>query len=193
MNNAAILVIEFQKTWTDKGLFHRIIKKAYTSGKILPNTKAVLRTARKRALPVIQAPLILDKADPKRYRKTPFPARLLKRFTQGTWKAEFTDGIYENSDIVVQGRCGFDACEGSNLERLLQENGLHTVYVCGFTTDHCVRETMYSLRNKGFHCVLVSDCTATRSPRLQKRIEKEFETISSTQLVINMNSADSRK
>jgi len=182
MDNAAILLIEFQKTWTEKGIFFKIIKKEYSSGNVLSNTKEVVAAARKHNVKVMQAPLILDKTDKERYKKTPFPARLLKRFIKGTWKAEFTDGIYETTDIVVQGRCGFDACEGSDLEQLLKENGIKNVYVCGFTTDHCVKETMNSLISKDFHCVLVSDCTATKNNKLQKKIEKEFEIISSKQL-----------
>ncbi|NOY36308.1 MAG: cysteine hydrolase [Chlorobi bacterium] len=183
MDNTAILLIEFQKTWTEKGIFHKIIRKEYTSGNVLSNTKEVLSVARNQGLKIIQAPLILDKTDKERYKKTPLPARLLKRFTKGTWKADFTDGIYENTDIVVQGRFGFDACKGSNLEQLLKENGIKNVYVCGFTTDHCVKETINSLTDKGFKCILVSDCTATRNHKLQEKIEKELEIISGKQLI----------
>ena len=176
-SNTAILLIEFQKTWTEKGIFYKIIKKEYLSRNVLANTKELIFKARAKGIKVIQAPLILDKADKERYKKTPFPARLLKRFTKGTWKAEFTDGIYEKTDIVVEGRYGFDACRGSNLEQLLEENGIKNVYVCGFTTDHCVKETMNSLISKGFNCIMVSDCTATKNNKLQKKIEAKFETV----------------
>jgi len=184
-NNAAILLIEFQKTWTEKGIFYKIIKKEYLSRNVLENTKELISSARKNGVKIIQAPLILDKADKERYKKTPFPARLLKRFTKGTWKAEFTDGIYEKTDIVVTGRCGFDACEGSNLEKLLKENGIENLYVCGFTTDHCVKETMNSLISKGFNCIMVSDCIATKNNKLQREIEAEFETILSREVISN--------
>ncbi len=182
MDDTAILLIEFQKTWTEKGIFHKIIKKEYMSRNVLCNTKVVLSAARNKGIKVIQAPLIIDKTDKEGYKKSPFPARLLNRFTKGTWKAEFADGIYENKDIIVQGRYGFDACKGSDLEQLLKEHGINNVYVCGFTTDHCVKETMNSLIDKGFNCILVSDCTATKNNKLQKKIEKEFEIISSKQL-----------
>ncbi|GMT45341.1 MAG: hypothetical protein IEMM0006_1173 [bacterium] len=183
MDNSAILLIEFQKTWTEKGIFHKIIRKEYTSKNVLSNTKEVVAAARKQGIKVMQAPLILDKTDKERYKKTPFPARLLKRFTKGTWKAEFTDGVYQDTDIIVRGRYGFDACEGSDMEQLLKENRINTIYVCGFTTDHCVKETMDSLIDKGFHCILVSDCTATKNNKLQKKIEKGFEIISGRQLI----------
>ena len=130
--------------------------------------------------------MILDRADKERYKKTPFPARLFKRFTKGTWKAGFTDGIYDTTDIVVRGRYGFDACEGSDLEQRLEENGVKDVYVCGFTTDHCVKETMNSLIGKGFNCIMVSDCTATKNNKLQKKTEAEFETITSIDIFPNV-------
>lgn len=179
--NTAILLIEFQKTWTEKGIFRKIIKKEYEQRNVLNNTKKLIAEARKEGVTVIQAPLILDKKDVN-YKKTPFPARLLRRFTKGTWKAEFTDGIYEKTDIVVQGRCGFDACEGSDLEQLLKQNKIKTVFVCGFTTDHCVKDTMSSLAGKKFNCIMVSDCTATKNNKLQKKIENKFTVITSDQL-----------
>jgi len=180
--NTAILLIEFQKTWTEKGIFRKIIKKEYEKRNVLRNTKNLISKARKEGVAVIQAPLILDKAD-KNYKKTPFPARLLKRFTKGTWKAEFTDGIYEKTDLVIKGRYGFDATEGSNLEEILRQNNIKTVFVAGFTTDHCVKETMNSLIEKGFECIIVSDCTATKNNKLQKKIENKFTIITSEQLI----------
>ena len=178
----AILLIEFQKTWTEKGIFRKIIKKEYEQRNVLSNMKRLISEARKEGIVVIQAPLILDKSD-ENYKKTPFPARLLKRFTKGTWKAEFTDGVYENTDLVIEGRYGFDATEGSNLEEILRTNNIKTVFVAGFTTDHCVKETMSSLIEKGFECIMVSNCTATKNNKLQKKIENEFTIITSEQLI----------
>ena len=181
-DNTAILLIEFQKTWTEKGIFRKIIKSEYEKRNILSNTENLLLKARKEGVTLIQAPLILDKKD-KNYKKTPFPARLLRRFTKGTWKAEFTDGIYEQTDLVIEGRYGFDATEGSNLEKILRENNIKTVFVAGFTTDHCVKETMNSLIEKGFECIMISDCTATKNNKLQKKIENEFSIITSKNLI----------
>jgi len=185
-DSSAILLIEFQKTWTDKGIFRKIIKKEYEQRNVLSNTKKIISEARKEGITIIQAPLILDKKD-KNYKKTPFPARLLRRFTKGTWKAEFTDGIYENTDLVIEGRYGFDATEGSNLEKILRKNNIKTIFVAGFTTDHCVKETMNSLIDKGFECIMISDCTATKNNKLQKKIESDFTIITSEQLIEKIN------
>ncbi len=178
----AIISIEFQKSWTDKGFFNRLIKKELKRKDVIKKTINLLKFVRENRIRVIQAPLIIDKKD-KNYKKMPFPARLFGQLTKGTWKAEFTEDIYKPSDIVAVGRYGFDATKGSNLEDLLQENNIKTVYVCGFTTDHCVKETMDSLIEKGYKSIMISDCTATRNKKLQSKIEKDFEIISSKQLI----------
>lgn len=178
----AIINIEFQKSWTDKGFFNRLIKKELKRNNVIKNTIDLLNFARENEIKVIQAPLLIDKKD-KNYKKMPFPAKLFGQLTKGTWKAEFTEGIYKQSDIVAVGRYGFDATKGSNLENLLQKNKIQTIYICGFTTDHCVKETMNSLIEKGYKCIMVSDCTATRNKKLQQKIEQEFEIISSTELI----------
>ena len=181
----AILNIEFQKSWTDKGFFFQLIKKELKKKNVVSNTIGLLKSARENNIKIIQAPLIIDKENAN-YKKTPLPARLFKQLTKGTWKSEFTEGIYDKTDLVVKGRCGFDACEGSDLENILAQNNIQTVYVSGFTTDHCVKETMNSLINKGYKCILVSDCTASRSQKLQKKIEQQFEIISSIALIQKM-------
>ncbi len=181
--NTAFLLIEFQKTWTEKGFLHRLIRKEYTSRNVLKNTIGLINRARTNGFPVIHAPLILDKKDKERYKKIPFPPKLLKGFTAGTWKAEFTEGVYDKKDMVVRGRYSFDACEGSNLEELLKERGIKTIFFCGFTTDQCVELTMKTLTLKGYNCYLVPDCTAAINNRLQRKAEENNKTITSLRVI----------
>ena len=178
----AILSIEFQKSWTDKGFFNRLIRKELKRNNVVSNAVNLLNFARENDIKIVQAPLIIDKED-KNYKKMPLPAKLFGQLTKGTWKAEFTDGIYKKSDIVATGRYGFDATKGSDLENLLKSNKIKTVYVCGFTTDHCVKETMDSLIENGYKCIMVSDCTATLNKKTQDKIEQDFEIISSKDLI----------
>lgn len=182
---SAIVLIEFQKTWTEKGIFHQLIKKEYIKRNVLSNTQEITVHARKNGVTVIHAPLIVDK-NSVNYKKMPFPSRLLKRFTSGTWKAEFADGVYENTDFVVKGRYAYDATIGSDLVKILTENNIETVFVCGFTTDHCVAVTMESLAREGYKCVMLTDCTATRNKKLQKKAEKGFQTITNAEFVANL-------
>lgn len=87
---------------------------------------------------------------------------------------------YQKSDAEVTGRCGFDACEGSNLETMLKDLDKQNLLFCGFTTEHCVEMTMNTLSKKGFNCFLIADCTATKSKRLQNKVEKRQVSLQSS-------------
>ncbi len=182
-SQAAILVVEFQKTWTERSFFHRLIAREYESRNVLQNTKRLLEAARARGVAVIQSPFILDRNDRARYRSIPLLPKLLGQFTAGTWRAEYTEGIFEESDLEVHGRTGFDNTEGSNLRPILEERGIRRIYFTGFTTDHCVAETMDTLLSDGYECILVSDCTATRNARIQEKVEATHRCITAAELI----------
>jgi len=95
-------------------------------------------------------------------------------FTKGTWKSELSEGVYEEKNHVVKGRYAFDAFIGSDLENILRENNVKNLFLCGFTTDQCVAKTMRTAIEKGFHCYLVSDCTATMNCFFQWKTERKF-------------------
>ncbi|NOZ78804.1 MAG: cysteine hydrolase [Acidobacteria bacterium] len=179
----AILVVEYQKTWTERSFFHRLIRKQYESRNVYPNTRRLLDVARKRGLTVIQSPFILDRKEKATYRAIPFLPKLFGQFTAGTWRAEYTEGIFDESDVEVHGRTGFDNTKGSDLRAILEERGIKTIYFTGFTTDHCVAKTMDTLQSDGYECILVSDCTATRNSKAQQKVEGMYRCITAAELI----------
>jgi len=186
----AVILIEFQKTWTEKGIFHNLIKSEYHDRNVLSSTLSLLEAARANGLDVIHAPLIIDKKDKAQYKKLPFLPKFLRRFTRGTWKAEFTEGVHQTEDIVITGRTAFDATVDSNLEDVITQGNYDNLFFCGFTTDHCVSETMETLIKKRHNCILVSDCTATRNAKIQKKMEEKFPSISSSEIITKLASSE---
>ena len=172
MKNTAILLIEFQKQWIISGPYNSIISEQLNSRNVLENTRSLVEKARQNGIKIIHAPLIID---PKNKRGWLAYLTLGTVFTKDKEKSEMVDGVYEQGDLVVKGRYAFDAFVGSNLGEILKREGIEKVFVCGFTTDQCVAKTMRTMKNKGFESVLVSDCTATFSSKIQKKVEKEFE------------------
>jgi len=83
----------------------------------------------------------------------------------------------------VKGRTAFDNTVGSNLNSILSDNKITKIYFAGFTTDHCVAETMETLIADGYECSLISDCTAARSSKLQAKIENKYPCTTSNQLL----------
>ena len=181
--NHAIIVIEFQKTWSQSSFFYRLIRQQYESRNVYTNTKELLNFARQNKVDIIQSPFILDKSNKEQYKKIPLPPKLFRQFTANTWRAEYTDGIFDPSDIEVKGRTAFDNTVDSNLRDILKERQIKTLYFAGFTTDHCVAETMTTLSSEGYKCVLISDCSAARTSKLQTKIENKFSSITSKKLI----------
>lgn len=182
--NSAVVLIEFQNQWTEKGLYHRLIKKQLEANGIIGNTKAFVEESRKRGLTIIHAPLVIDPAN-----KKGWLAYLTfgKVFTKGTWKAEIPTDFLKEDDLVVTGRYAFDAFTGSDLKQLLEQKGIKNIFLCGFTTDQCISKTMETALHQGLNCFLVSDCTATFCNWLQKRTEADAAGhISDYQQILNM-------
>lgn len=170
-NRSAIILIEFQNQWTEKGLYHSLINGQLKSRNVLPNTHAFVKEARKKEIRIIHAPLIID---PKNRKGWLAHLTFGKVFTKDTHKSEITAGLYEDDDLLVTGRYAFDAFISSNLEQLLKDNHIENLFFCGFTTDQCIAKTMKTAQKKGFNCYLVSDCTATMNSFFQKKAENMF-------------------
>lgn len=172
MSHSAVVLIEFQRQWTDPGLYHWLIRSQLDSRAVLARTRSLARAAREHGACVIHAPLVIDPAH-----KQGWLAHLTlgKVFTKGTSRAQLSEGLHEAADLVVRGRTRFDAFAGSDLEELVRAEGIDQLYFCGITTEYCVAKSMRTAQGLGFSSTMVSDCTATRNGRIQRRVEREFE------------------
>ncbi len=168
---SAVVLIEFQNQWTDKGLYHWLIKNQLTSRNVMKNTRAFVDTARKKGVKIIHAPLIVDPENKKGWLAW---LTFGKVFTKGTRKAGITEGLFKEGDILVTGRYAFDSFVGSDLEQVIRDKDIETLLICGFTTDQCIAKTMRTAIKKGVDSYLVSDCTATMNGFFQSKTEKQY-------------------
>lgn len=182
-NETTILVVEFQKTWTEKSLFYSLIKSEYEGRNVYENSIKLLNIARANGINIIQSPFIIDKNDKVSYDKVPFLPKFLGQFTANTWRAKYTKGIFKDGDYEVKGRTAFDNTIDSTLLTILKDLNIKTVYIMGFTTDHCVSETFDSLTKLGYQVVMIKDATASILHSAQIAMEKKYNTISSQELI----------
>ncbi|NOY56756.1 MAG: cysteine hydrolase [Actinobacteria bacterium] len=171
MSRRALVLIEFQKQWTEPGLYHRLVRRQLEARHTVATARRIVRAARHEGVVVIHAPLIID---PKRKRGLLAHLTFGRVFTKGTPRAEFTAGMFETGDLVVRGRTGFDAFAGTDLEQLLRVNGIEEIFFGGLTTDQCVARTLRTALGMGFRAYLVPELTATFGRWQQRRSERRF-------------------
>jgi ureidoacrylate peracid hydrolase len=87
---------------------------------------------------------------------------LIKEGTQGT---DWYKGMVEPlPDEPVITKWQYDAFEDTDLVLLLESRNIRTLLMSGFTTNVCVETTARHGYIKGYHVVLLEDCSAATTP-----------------------------
>src|SRR5246127_1347053 len=69
--------------------------------------------------------------------------------------------LYPKPGEPVIDKPGKGAFYQTDLELLLHNRGIDTLLVCGVTTEVCVNTTVREANDRGFRCIVLSDCCAS--------------------------------
>ena len=145
----ALIIIDMQKYFLDENPLP-------FQEKLLPNIKEALIVARSSGIPVIHIAT--------RYSRDKSDWPQAWKHLDEIWCLEGTQGIeileevkpLEKEQVVVKTR--FSAFYNSDLESVLQDLNVDTLFIAGYSSDVCVRMTALDAYNRGYNLVLLADC-----------------------------------
>ena len=76
--------------------------------------------------------------------------------------------LYPLDTEIVIDKPGKGAFYATELGEVLQKYGVENLLVCGVTTEVCVNTTVREANDRGFRCIVLSDCCASYFPEFHE-------------------------
>jgi len=179
LDSAALLIIDMQRDFLEPGGFGAALGNDVSrlQAAVAP-CKAVLAAARGLGMLVIHTreghrPDLSDAPPHKVLRGDPAlrigargpMGRILVRGEPGH---DIIPELYPLKDEPVIDKPGKGAFYQTDLELVLHNHLVDTLFVCGVTTEVCVNTTVREANDRGFRCIVLSDCCASYFPEFQQ-------------------------
>jgi nicotinamidase-related amidase len=172
---AALIIIDMQRDFLEPGGFGAALGNDVTrlAAAVAP-CREVLAAARRAGILIVHTreghrpdlsdapPYKVERGDPKLRIGAPGPmGRILIRGEPGH---DIIPALYPIVGEPVIDKPGKGAFYQTDLELMLRNRGIDTLFVCGVTTEVCVNTTVREANDRGFRCVVIADCCASYFP-----------------------------
>jgi nicotinamidase-related amidase len=179
LDGAALVIIDMQRDFLEPGGFGAALGNDVSrlQAAVAP-CRSVLDAARQLGMLVIHTreghrpdlsdapPHKVERGDPKNRIGARGPmGRILVRGEPGH---DIIAELYPLPDEPVIDKPGKGAFYQTDLELMLRNRLIDTLFVAGVTTEVCVNTTVREANDRGFRCVVLSDCCASYFPEFHQ-------------------------
>jgi biuret amidohydrolase len=175
----ALLIIDMQRDFVEPGGFGEALGNDVTPLQaVIAPCKRVLEMARKSGMMVIHTREghSSDLADcpPTKIARGRGAKRIGDRGPMGRILVRGEPGhdivpeLYPKAGEVVIDKPGKGAFHATHLDLILHNRGIKSLLVCGVTTEVCVNTTVREANDRGYECVVLSDCVGSYFPEFQR-------------------------
>jgi nicotinamidase-related amidase len=175
----ALLIIDMQRDFMEPGGFGETLGNDVAQlARAVKPIAAVLAAARANEMLVVHTreghlpdlsdapPAKIERGEPSRRIGDPGPmGRILIRGEAGH---DIIPELYPLDNEIVIDKPGKGAFYATELGDLLQKYGIANLLVCGVTTEVCVNTTVREANDRGFRCIVLSDCCASYFPEFHQ-------------------------
>src|SRR6478609_8728045 len=175
----ALLIIDMQRDFVMPGGFGEALGNDVSQLQVtIAPTKAILEGARKAGMLVIHTreghrPDLSDCPPAKLVRgrgKTRIgdPGPMGRILVRGEVGHDIVPELCPIEGETVIDKPGKGAFYATDLELILRNHAIKTLIMCGVTTEVCVNTTVREANDRGFECVVLSDCVGSYFPQFQE-------------------------
>lgn len=175
----ALIIIDMQRDFLEPGGFGETLGNdvSLLVAAVEP-CRAVLDAARRRGLLVIHTreghrPDLSDAPPAKVERGAPSlrigaPGPMGRILVRGEPGHDIIAALYPAAGEPVIDKPGKGAFYQTELELMLRNRGIENLLVCGVTTEVCVNTTVREANDRGYRCIVLSDCCASYFPQFHE-------------------------
>ena len=176
---AALVIIDMQRDFLEPGGFGESLGNDVSLlRRTIEPTKRLLDAARAGGMTVIHTreghrPDLTDLAPAKKVRGNPTVGigdmgamgRILVRGEAGH---DIIPELYPIAGEPVIDKPGKGAFYATDLDTILKNRGIAQLIVCGVTTEVCVNTSVREANDRGFRCIVLSDCCGSYFPQFHE-------------------------
>jgi len=175
----AVVIIDMQRDFLEPGGFGDSLGNDLSQlAKVVPPLRALLASARAHGMLVIHTreghrpdlsdapPAKIERGEPSMRIGDPGPmGRILIRGEPGQ---DIIEELYPQAGEPVIDKPGKGAFYATDLHAILNYRGIDALIVCGVTTEVCVHTTVREANDRGFRCIVPSDCCGSYFPEFHE-------------------------